>query len=97
MLCRPILATLALALLLPSTPRAGEANIQDDSGRSSHFLVAYTQTIGVDHSAIQIDFATGILDVSREKVVQRIQTAARAVAGIMVAFRSRASGSSSFQ
>jgi hypothetical protein len=81
MLRRPILTTLALALLLPSTPRVGAANIQDDTGRSGHLVIAYTQTIGVDGSTIQIDFATGALDVSREKVVQRIETAARAVAG----------------
>ena len=97
MLYRSLVTTLALTLLLPTVPRLGEANIQEGADRSHHPVIAYTQTIEVGSSAFQIDFATGTLDVSQEKVVQRIQTAAGRRGWVLWSgFPLRAPGSWSF-
>ena len=81
MLCRFFPAIVALALLVPSVTPHENAGPQDGSDRSGGSLAVYTQTINVDGSNLQVDFAAGTLEVSREKIVERVQTAARAVAG----------------
>ncbi len=64
---------LLLVCVLIACP--GEIEARPDAA-----VVAFSQTINVGEAALQIDFAEGTFDLSRAKVIERIELAAHAVA-----------------
>jgi hypothetical protein len=70
-----VLSMLAAAAIFgsPEVAQTGDAR--------HHFpTVAFTQSVETEGATLEIDFAEGPLDLPREEIVQRIQTAAHAVA-----------------
>ena len=61
------------------TTTAGSFAAQSDGPRHQP-VVAFSQALAIGSAKLQIDFAAGSLDLPRSEIIQRIQTAAQAVA-----------------
>jgi hypothetical protein len=79
MTCRLWRTVCALGLLSATAPQFAIAGAQADAPRRAPTTIAFSQSLAVGTSTLQIDFAEGSLDLPTDQIVQRIQAAAHAV------------------
>lgn len=79
MTCRLWRTLRILGLLSATVPQFANASAQSDLPSRTPPVIAFSQSLAIEPSTLQIDFADGQLDLSRDQIVQRIQAAAHAV------------------